>query len=283
VSARIIATLAPSRKPLLRLGSVSGARPGLTSLSRRGNVPAMGTLLREKVALVTGASSGIGAAVARLLGREGARVILTARRDNALEDAADAIRETGTPALTVRADLGNEVEVVSLVGRALDAYGGIDILVNAAGTATFGDVASGRTEDWRAMLEANALGMALLTREVAAVMMESHKGDIVNLACRPSRGPASSAFYDASKAFVLAFTSKLRREVRSHGIRVMTIIPGAVQTGLGASTPGLAEHRLAIDALHPEDVAEAILHALTTPRRITYEAIELVPTLEEEG
>jgi NADP-dependent 3-hydroxy acid dehydrogenase YdfG len=133
------------------------------------------------------------------------------------------------------------------------------------------------------MLDVNALGLALVSREVAAVMMEAHKGDIVNVACRPGRDPYCSAFYDASKAFVLAFSGKLRREVRSHGIRVMTVIPGAVQTGLGAGAPGLEEHRVAIDALHPEDVAEAILHALIRPRRITYESIELVPTLEDEG
>ena len=243
----------------------------------------MGNLLHEKVALVTGASSGIGAATARLLGREGARVVLAARREVELELVADSLREAGTPALTVRCNLANEVEVVSLVGRALDSLGGIDILVNAAGVATFGEVAHGRTAEWRGMLEVNSLGMALLTREVAAVMMEAHKGDIVNLACRPGREPYCSAFYDATKAFVLAFSTKLRREVRSHGIRVMTIIPGAVQTGLGTGAPGLAEHRVGIDALHPEDVAEAIMHALIRPRRITYEAIELVPTLEEEG
>jgi NADP-dependent 3-hydroxy acid dehydrogenase YdfG len=114
-------------------------------------------------------------------------------------------------------------------------------------------------------------------------MMESHRGDVVNLACRKGRGPAVSAFYDATKAFVLAFSSRLRREVRSQGIRVMTVVPGGVQTALGAGTPGLEEHRRAIDALHPEDVAEAILQAVTRPRRITYETIELVPTLEEEA
>jgi NADP-dependent 3-hydroxy acid dehydrogenase YdfG len=242
----------------------------------------MGTLLHEKVAIVTGASSGIGAATARLLGREGARVVLAARREAELEAVADSLREEGTPALTVRCDLTNEVQIVSLVGRALDTLGGIDILVNAAGIATFGEVAHGRTSEWRGMLEVNTLGLALLCREVAAVMMESHKGDIVNLACRPGQEPYCSAFYDATKAFVLAFSNKLRREVRSHGIRVMSIIPGAVQTGLGAGAPGLEEHRVAIDALHPEDVAEAILHALIRPRRITYEAIELVPTLEGE-
>ncbi|MBI5478951.1 MAG: SDR family oxidoreductase [Deltaproteobacteria bacterium] len=243
----------------------------------------MALLLHEKVAVVTGASSGIGAATAKLLGREGARVVLAARREAELEAVADSLREAGTPALTVKCDLSNEVEVVSLVGRALDSFGGLDILVNAAGIAAFGEVAHGRTAEWRAMLEVNALGLSLLSREVAAVMMEAHKGDIVNLACRPGQEPYCSAFYDATKAFVLAFSDKLRREVRTHGIRVMTIIPGAVQTGLGAGAPGLEEHRVGIDALHPEDVAEAIMHALIRPRRITYEAIELVPTLEEEG
>jgi NADP-dependent 3-hydroxy acid dehydrogenase YdfG len=243
----------------------------------------MGTLLHEKVAIVTGASSGIGAAAAKLLGREGARVVLAARREAELEAVADTLREARTPALTVKCNLANEVEVVSLVGRALDLFGGIDILVNAAGIASFGEVAHGRTAEWRAMLDVNALGLSLLSREVAAVMMEAHKGDIVNIACRPGQDPYRSAFYDATKAFVLAFSNQLRREVCSHGIRVMTIIPGAVQTGLGAGAPGLEEHRVAIDALHPEDVAEAIMHALIRPRRITYETIELVPTLEEEG
>jgi len=242
----------------------------------------MGTLLNERVAIVTGASGGIGAATAKLLGREGARVVVAARRQGEVEEVADAIRDTGAPALAVRCDLTNEVEVVSLVGRALDTFGGIDILVNAAGVASYAAVAHGRTPDWRAMLDVNALGFALLTREVAAVMMESHKGDIVNLACRPGRGPAACAFYDATKAFVLAFSARLRREVRSHGVRVMTIVPGAVQGALGAGAPGLEEHRRAIDALHPEDVAEAVLQAVTRPRRITYETIELVPTLEED-
>jgi NADP-dependent 3-hydroxy acid dehydrogenase YdfG len=243
----------------------------------------MGTLLYEKVAIVTGASGGIGAATARLLGREGARVVLAARREAELEETADAIRETGAPALVVTCDLTNEVEVVSLVGRTLDSFGGIDILVNAAGVAAYADVAHGRTPDWRTMLDVNALGLSLLTREIVAVMMEAHKGDIVNLACRPGRGPAASAFYDGTKAFVLTFSARLRREVRSHGIRVMTVVPGAVQSGLGAGTAGLEEHRRAIDALHPEDVAEAVLQAVTRPRRITYETIELVPTLEEEA
>ncbi|HEY3360211.1 MAG TPA: SDR family NAD(P)-dependent oxidoreductase, partial [Polyangia bacterium] len=156
----------------------------------------MGSLLHEKVAIVTGASRGIGAATAKLLGREGARVVLAARTAAELEETADAIRETGAPALAVQCDVTNEVEVVSLVGRALDSFGGIDILVNAAGAAVYGEAARGRTADWRAMLDVNALGFAVLTREVVAVMMESHRGDIVNLACRPGRGPAGSAFYD---------------------------------------------------------------------------------------
>jgi len=243
----------------------------------------MGGLLREKVAIVTGASSGIGAATAKLLSREGARLVLAARRLRELESVAETCREAGTPALAVPCNLANEVDVVSLVGRALDAFGGIDILVNAAGVATFGEVAHGRTDEWRSMLEVNSLGLALVTREVAAVMMEAHHGDIVNVACRPGKDPYCSAFYDATKSFVVTFGERLRRELRAHGIRVMTVIPGAVQSGLAAGSPGLEEHRNAIDALHPEDVAEAIVHTLVRPRRITYETIELVPTLEEDG
>lgn len=224
-----------------------------------------------RVVLITGASSGIGAATARLLGREGYRVVLAARREDRLESVAADVRSSGGHALVVPTDLTRREEIGQLVQRVRAEYGAIDVLFNNAGMMRLGWLETLTPEEIASQLEVNALGTILTTRAVLPHLIERGEGHIINMSSVAGfiASPTYTA-YAASKFALRGFTEALRREVRVFGIHVSGIYPGAVSTDLGEES----RHRRATGVrtpdflvLRPEQVAAGVLRVIRRPRR----------------
>ena len=236
------------------------------------------TTLAGRVAVVTGASAGIGRAVAEQLAAAGVRVVLAARRAERLAEAVAAIRAAGGEAEAAVTDLRDEAQVERLIDGAVARHGRLDALVNNAAVGHIRPVAEGRSEEWRAVLETNVLGTLVACRAALRHMLPRGAGDIVNLtsASAHEAWPYLAA-YSASKAAVHTLSRALRAEVAAQGIRVMTIEVHNVATEFASNfDPALlplATERwkelglLNPDAplLAPEDVARAVAFQLAQP------------------
>jgi 3-oxoacyl-[acyl-carrier protein] reductase len=231
--------------------------------------------LAGRVALVTGASRGIGRAIAVALAREGARVALAARTQAELDAVARHVAAAGGRAVPVVADVTCAPSVDALLAHALDAFARIDLLVTAAGVASFGRVIDRTVDDWDGMLAVNLRGVILTCRAVLPVMTAQGAGTIINVASiAATRAIPGAAVYSATKAGVLAFSRVLAEEVRAAGIRVGVLVPGAVDTPLwDAIEPAPERERM----LRPEDVAEAAVLMAALPPRAALEELTLLP------
>ncbi len=231
--------------------------------------------LAGQVALVTGAGRGIGRAVAVALAAEGAAVALASRSRAELAEAAAAVKAAGGRALAVPIDVTQDTEVDALVEQVLFELGRLDILVSAAGVATFGAVASAKPNDWDAMLAVNLRAVMVTCRAALGPMLRQRRGTIVNVASVAAvRAIAGGAAYAATKAGVLAWSRVLADEVRHEGVRVGVVLPGAVDTPLWDQISG-APNRGRM--LKPEDVARAVLLMVTLPDGATLEELRLMP------
>ena len=180
--------------------------------------------LAGRVGVVTGASAGIGAAVARALAAAGMTVILGARRAERLAEVCAAIRTDGDRADFVATDMRDEAQVERLIATAVERHGQIDALVNNAAIGTVRTIADGRTEDWRAILETNVLGPLTACRAALRHMLPRRRGDILNMTSASAyEAWPYLAVYAASKAAIHSLSRGLRAEVAGRGIRVMTI------------------------------------------------------------
>jgi len=264
----------------------------LLDLQRTDRVPLAG-----KTAVVTGASSGIGRAVAELLGRAGAHVVLGGRTPQPMVDSVTRIAAAGGTAEAFELDVRDVVQLRALVDRAVHSTGHLDIMVNNAGVSYPEPIAEADPEHWRIMLETNVLALLVgCQAAVAAMRRQGEGGHIVNISSVAALRP-DSGVYGATKHAVNCITNTLRRELMEEPIRTVTIMPGAVATsfarhfdpqvlhGLAAAggaravelTPGeqipddvldrarqaMPEHLCA-----PEDVAEAVLWAVTRPASV---------------
>jgi NADP-dependent 3-hydroxy acid dehydrogenase YdfG len=218
--------------------------------------------LTDQVALVTGASSGIGEATAKALADEGVRVGLAARREERLEEVANHIRNRGGEAIALPTDIRDEEQVAAMVEETESAFGSLDILVNNAGVARRGLFASTDREDVRQQVEVNLLGTLNVTHEVLPAMIESGGGDIVVVSSVNAKEPAEGAStYSGTKSGINGFCDALRKEVADEGVRVTVVMPGAVDTE--AVSLGDAE-----DVLDPEDVADTVTFAVSRPDNV---------------
>jgi 3-oxoacyl-[acyl-carrier protein] reductase len=231
--------------------------------------------LSGSVALVTGAGRGIGRAIAVALAREGARVVLAARTRAELEAVATQIAAGGGQALPVVADVTHAAAIDTLVSTALTDLTRIDLLVTAAGVASFGSLSDRTVDDWDAMIAVNLRGVILTCRAVLPVMRTQGAGTIINVASiAATRAIPGAAVYSATKAGVQAFSRVLAEEVRTAGIRVGVLVPGAVDTPLwDAIEQPPARERM----LRPEDVAEAAVMMAALPPRAVLEELTLLP------
>jgi 3-oxoacyl-[acyl-carrier protein] reductase len=233
--------------------------------------------LTGQVALITGGGRGIGAETAKLLAQHGATVVLVARTRAQLEATAAQIRDAGGKAFWFAADVADEGALREAVQGALSINGGIDILVNNAGfIRAFGPIATSEPAEWWQTLEGNLKGMYLTTRLVLPSMLEQGRGQIVNvLSVAGMRGLSQGlSAYSCAKAAGLMFTRVLAKEVRKQGIRVMAILPGAVDTAIWGDGEGIPDREKMI---RPETVARLIVQMLTTPPDATVDELLVLP------
>jgi NADP-dependent 3-hydroxy acid dehydrogenase YdfG len=254
----------------------------------------MAERLDGTVALVTGASSGIGEATALILARQGAAVALAARRTERLEGLADKIRGDGGTALVLTADVTKEDEARGVVERTVAELGRLDTLVNNAGVMLLGPVVDAPLEEWQRMVELNVLGLlycahAALPHLLRAAGDEPRRvADLVNISSVAGRVPRStSAVYNLTKHGVGAFSEALRQEITGRHVRVSLVEPGAVATELaGHNRPEVLEtisKRFEnVERLQSEDIADAIAYIVTRPRRVAVNEVLIRPT-EQQG
>ena len=248
----------------------------------------MDKLLSGRVALVTGASSGIGDATARALAEAGADVAITARRFDRLDVLATDLQRPGTKVLALAADLMREDECRRIVTATEAHFGRLDILVNNAGVMLLAPVDGSNPADWRTMLELNVLAPMVSSQAALAGMRARGGGHIVSIASTAGRiANPNVAGYSASKFGLVAFSESLRREVYTDRIRVTVIEPGVVETELREHIPHAATKQ-AIDSwaasmrqLQPEDVANAVLYCVTQPVHVNVNEILMRPTDQE--
>lgn len=232
--------------------------------------------LDGQVALITGGGRGIGAETAKLLAQHGATVVLIARTQAQLEATAAQIRDAGGKAYWFAADVADEGALREAVQGALSINDGVNILVNNAGfIRAFGEVATSDPTEWWHTLEGNLKGMYLTTRLVLPSMLEQRRGQILNvLSIAGTRAFAGLSAYSCAKAAGLMFTRILAKEVRKQGVRVMAILPGAVDTAIWGDGEGIPDRARMI---RPETVARLIVQMLTTPDDATVDELLVLP------
>jgi NADP-dependent 3-hydroxy acid dehydrogenase YdfG len=250
----------------------------------------MGNALEGTVALVTGASSGIGEATARALASEGAKVAVAARRLERLERLAEEIGRGGHTALAIESDITEQAQAVEAVDRAVDELGRLDIVVNNAGQMLLGPIEGAPTEEWDRMIDLNLKGLINTTHAAIPHLLnaaeDSERGcaDVVNISSVAGRiARAGSGVYNLTKFGVGAFSESLRQEFAGRKVRSTIIEPGAVDTELSDHIrEGVRERvreRFAdIEMLRSADIAEAIVFAVTRPAHVSLNEILIRPT-----
>jgi NADP-dependent 3-hydroxy acid dehydrogenase YdfG len=236
--------------------------------------------LEGTVALVTGASSGIGEATARSLAAAGASVAVLARRRDRLEELAGSIREDGGEALVVQADITDEQEATAAVAHVVAELGRLDTVVNNAGLMLLGPVADAPSGEWERMLAINVRGVLSVTHAALPHLLRAAEdsprqvADLVNISSTAGRvARPGSAVYNLTKFGVNAFSEALRQEVSQKHLRVSVVEPGTVDTELASHVrddlqEAISHQTEGLDMLHPQDIADAIVYIVTRERRV---------------
>ena len=229
------------------------------------------SVLVGKVALVTGASSGIGAATAKALAREGVRVALLARREERLEEVADEIRRLPGHALVCPADVTDSAAARTMVERVLGQWKRIDILVNNAGQGIAAPFEATTPEDLRALMEVNLVGVLTLTQAVLPGMLQHASGHVINISSMSGRRgiPLRSA-YNATKFALVGLSESLRQELRGTGVHVSIVYPILTETEFHAAQIKKAETGRYGPVQTAEQVARAIVRCARRPRPEVY-------------
>jgi NAD(P)-dependent dehydrogenase (short-subunit alcohol dehydrogenase family) len=230
--------------------------------------------LNGQVALITGSSRGIGLAIARRLGRMGARVSLCARKKADLESAAADLRAAGIEVLAVPADVTCADEVSRLVGETQRSLGPIDILVNNAGIGIFGPFYDQTDADWNSVLDTNLKSAFLTSRAIAPEMIRRKSGHIINISSLAGKSTfANGAIYCASKWGLLGLTGCMAEDLRAHGVRVSAICPGSVATEFSPHA-GKDPSKM----LQPDDGAHAVAALVTQSPGSFISEVHIRPT-----
>lgn len=241
--------------------------------------------LEGKVAVITGASSGIGEATARALASQGAKVAIAARRAERLEQLAKSILSEGGDVLVIVADVRQEADCERMIQETVSKWGRIDILVNNAGVMLLGPIVGADTEDWRRMIDTNLYGLIYATHKALPVMRRQGSGHIVNISSTAGRTAVVNAgVYNLTKWGVNGFSDSLRQEVHKDKIRVTIIEPGAVRTELRdhitvkAVKDDINAWAESMEQLEAEDIAESIVFAVTCHPRVNVNEVLIRPT-----
>lgn len=243
--------------------------------------------LSGRVALVTGASSGIGEAVALALAAAGASVAVSARRADRLTALVQRIEAAGGTALVLPGDVVDEALATAAVDKTIARFGKLDILVNSAGIIQAGGIENVDTAEYRRVFDVNLMATLYTCRAAIGPMKARGSGDIINISslAATKSGPAFSA-YAASKHALNSMTDGLRQEVGAHGIRVSIVMPGATSTEVFDNISNekvrdaIKSHVSKDGAMAPSDVADAIMLIVGMPRRTNVSVIAIRPTID---
>jgi NADP-dependent 3-hydroxy acid dehydrogenase YdfG len=245
------------------------------------------------VALVTGASSGIGEASAVALALQGAAVAVVARRSERLEDLANRLRAEGTTTLVITADVSDEAQAIAAVERTVSELGRLDTLINNAGVMLLGPVVDAPVEEWERMVHINLLGLMYCAHAALPHLLRAAEdtprrvADLVNISSVAGRETrAGSAAYEATKHGVGAFSDALRKEITTRHVRVSLVEPGAVATELaGHNRPeilvGLNKRFSGMERLQAEDIADIVAYIVSRPRHVAVNEVLVRPTDQE--
>ncbi len=242
--------------------------------------------LSSRVVAVTGASSGIGEAVALACARAGAHVALAARRADRIERLRERIVEDGGLAIAVPADVGDEAQARAFIERAHAELGRLDVLVNNAGVMLLGPIENAPTEEWRQMIHANVFGVLYCTHAALPLMHAQGSGHIVNVSSVAGRvARAGAGVYNLTKFGVGAFSEALRQEAVPIGVRVTLIEPGAVATELVTHNrpeviQQLAKNFQDVTPLEAEDIANAVVYAIAQPPNVSVNEVLIRPSAQ---
>ena len=246
---------------------VSPSHPNATEIGK----------LDDKVAVVTGASKGIGKAIAATFAGAGTKVVLAARTRETLERVAADLTESGAEVLAVPTDVTDVDAVQRLMQQTLDAYQRVDILVNNAGVGHFGPVVDFKPDDWDTVLNSNLKAVYLCAKYALPSMLAHGSGQIINvLSIAAKVAFEASAAYCAAKAGALALTKVLAAEVRQQNIRVTAVLPGSVHTPFWDDIPAHPDFE---QMLKPEHVAETVISVCQQPPGMVTEEIVVMPPL----
>jgi NADP-dependent 3-hydroxy acid dehydrogenase YdfG len=252
----------------------------------------MSESLSGTVALVTGASSGIGEAAAVALAERGATVALVARRRDKLDALAERIGGGGK-ALVIEADVSDQAQAQAAVETAVGELGRLDTLVNNAGVMLLGPIVGAPLEEWQRMVSLNVLGLLYCTHAALPHLLAAAEGDprsvadVVNISSTAGRvARLNSGVYNATKFGVVAFSESLRQEVTARHVRVSIVEPGATATELASHNRPVILEEMAknfggIELMASEDIADAIVYVVTRPRRVAVNEMLIRPTEQE--
>ncbi|EVH52279.1 SDR family oxidoreductase [Staphylococcus aureus] len=229
------------------------------------------TVLTDKIAVVTGAGSGIGEAIATLLHEEGAKVVLAGRNKDKLQNVANQLAQDSVK--IVPTDVTNKEEVDELMKIAQQTFGGLDIVINSAGQMLSSKITDYQVDEWDSMIDVNIKGTLYTAQAALPTMLEQSSGHLINIASISGfEVTKSSTIYSATKAAVHTITQGLEKELAKTGVKVTSISPGMVDTAITAAYNPSDRKKL-----DPQDIAEAVLYALTQPKHVNVNEITVRP------
>ncbi|GAC1635607.1 MAG: SDR family oxidoreductase [Ktedonobacteraceae bacterium] len=242
--------------------------------------------IEGKVIVITGASSGLGEATARLLCAQGASVVLGARRVERIQSLADELTRNGGKALAIPTDVTHPDQVKRLVDTAVQTYGRIDVIINNAGLMPHSPLERLKIDDWNRMIDVNIKGVLYGIAAALPYMKQQRAGQIINVSSVAGhKVRPGSAVYAATKSAVLVISEGLRQEVKPYNIRTTVISPGAIATELPNSItePDIAENvrKLYEAAIPAESFAQAVAFAMSQPDEVDVNEILFRPTRQE--
>ncbi|HCD4787286.1 TPA: SDR family oxidoreductase [Staphylococcus aureus] len=229
------------------------------------------TVLTDKVAVVTGAGSGIGEAIATLLHEEGVKVILAGRNKDKLQNVANQLAQDSVK--VVPTDVTKKEEVDELIKIAQQTFGGLDIVINSAGQMLSSKITDYQVDEWDSMIDVNIKGTLYTAQAALPTMLEQSSGHLINIASISGfEVTKSSTIYSATKVAVHTITQGLEKELAKTGVKVTSISPGMVDTAITATYNPTDRKKL-----EPQDIAEAVLYALTQPKHVNVNEITVRP------
>ncbi|HEB2145238.1 TPA: SDR family oxidoreductase [Staphylococcus aureus] len=229
------------------------------------------TVLTDKVAVVAGAGSGIGEAIATLLHEEGVKVILAGRNKDKLQNVANQLAQDSVK--VVPTDVTKKEEVDELIKMAQQTFGGLDIVINSAGQMLSSKITDYQVDEWDSMIDVNIKGTLYTAQAALPTMLEQSSGHLINIASISGfEVTKSSTIYSATKAAVHTITQGLEKELAKTGVKVTSISPGMVDTAITAAYNPTDRKKL-----EPQDIAEAVLYALTQPKHVNVNEITVRP------